>query len=359
MDLGTYFIIRVNEPVLSDHSIKILEQLKPIGVHFGPDAFLKDSYYSDWFLAFKELKSSINTATARNKMIFSIDHEGGRVNRLPTPISKIPYPLNWQERSSEIGNIVGKELASLGINLLFGPSLDIFSESKNQVIGPRAFGRTEKKVIQYALPYIQAVLNHGVNCVPKHFPGHGATIQDSHFELPELNLTLEELENRELLPFKAAIAAHLAPAIMIAHILFSSIDPEHPASFSTKICQDVLRDHLGFSGVLISDDLDMLAVKDKYTPPEIAKITLDNSLDLLIFNHHPERALQVADNLNVVIKDRQNAHQEHLQRIDILINKLTFNPPYLVDDQTLKSHEELLKIIPENYDPKIKEFTGA
>jgi beta-N-acetylhexosaminidase len=242
---------------------------------------------------------------------------------------------------------------------LFGPSLDIFSESKNQVIGPRAFGRTQKQVTVYSLPYIREVLTYGVNCIPKHFPGHGATIQDSHFELPQLNLTLEELENRELLPFKAIIDANFAPGIMIAHILFNSIDPIHPASFSLKICRNILRDILGFNGVLISDDLDMLAVKDRYTPQEIAERALNTSLDLLIFNHHPERAVQVSENLNVLIKNNQIAHLEHLTRINKLFDNLTFSQPYLLDDETLKSHHELIKAIPENYDLKIKEFTGV
>ena len=122
-----------------------------------------------------------------------------------------------------------EELASLGFNLNFAPVLDINSNPANPVIGERAFGRTPEEVISAALPFIEGMESHGVKACGKHFPGHGDTKVDSHYELPVLDLSPEELEVRELKPFVAAIRAGIG-MIMTSHIVFTAIDKENPTT---------------------------------------------------------------------------------------------------------------------------------
>lgn len=357
-DIGTYFILRVNQPEIDGELGKILTTLRPIGVHFGADAFLKDADYSVWFKAYQELRKKILKLTNRPKMIWAIDHEGGRVNRLPNPITRFPYPMNWQDQSGKVGSIIGKELHSLGINLLFGPSLDILSEQSNQVIGPRAFGKTPEEVIRYILPYIKAVQNQGVTCCGKHFPGHGGVVKDSHFELPELDLTLEEITARELQPFLEAFKVKELTVVMLAHLFCPKIDKEFPASLSQIFTQDILNRQLNFSGITITDDLDMKAINDNFSDHVIAKAVLNSKLDLLIFNHNPEKALRIASLLNLNFEKNKEIVIQHQNKLFNFVNTLKHDQPTLLPEAEISAHQVLLKQITEKYTPKIKEFTG-
>ncbi|MCB0320407.1 MAG: glycoside hydrolase family 3 protein, partial [Bdellovibrionales bacterium] len=328
-DTGTYFIIRVNEPTLTPDTRRFLEELRPIGIHFGKDAFLPDANYGDWIAAFQELRHDIAHATKRESLFWGLDHEGGRVHRIPAPLTHLPYPLNWTEHSEAIGKLVGEELRSLGINLLFGPSLDIFSNPQNRVIGPRAFGTNAASVIQRAIPYINAVQQSGVQCVAKHFPGHGDTFQDSHFELPVVECTANELSLRELKPFQSAISSDIQ-AIMIAHILFPAIDPAFPASLSSHFVQSLLREELGFGGITVSDDLDMKAIANDYPPPLLAERILEVGLDLLIINHHYEAAKLLNESLlSGVSRTNESKLQElhRARRVEAFLQRLPQNDP--------------------------------
>ncbi|MEM9387686.1 MAG: glycoside hydrolase family 3 N-terminal domain-containing protein [Pseudomonadota bacterium] len=360
-DPGFHLILRIDEPQLSDATRTILQALRPVGVHFGRDAFLHNEPYAVWLAAFGELRDAIRAATGRERLIWALDHEGGRVHRLPAPIAHFPYPLNWRERAPEVGKAVGVALHSLGMNVVFGPCLDVFAEPQNEVIGPRAFGRDAQEVVRYALPYVRGVQSEGVASVGKHYPGHGRTLLDSHFALPSLDDPLETLRVTDLAPFEAAMGSAELGAIMSAHILFPAIDGQWPASLSNALCGDFLRDTMGFEGVVIADDFDMKAVADRYSLEALAARTLAAPADMVIFNHHYGRAFEWSEAIrNLVAEDEQAAARLAAGRARVVrwLNRLRHPSPSPLEACTLRSHQALADALPQKHTIEVEEFTG-
>ena len=189
----------------------------------------------------------------------AIDHEGGRVLRLGEPFTQFPpAAVVGRTRNPDlayrVGHAMGVELASVGIDLSFAPVLDVHSNPANPVIGDRAFGSDPALVSEMGIALMRGLHDGGVLSCGKHFPGHGDTEKDSHLELPVVRRSRAELEQTELVPFRAAIAAGV-PMLMSAHVLYPALDPEHPATLSRAILTDLLRGELHFDGVVASDDL--------------------------------------------------------------------------------------------------------
>ena len=203
-----------------------------------------------------------------------IDQEGGRVARLRSPFTEWP-PMAVLGRSEDaalarkFAGALAAELAAVGISLDYAPVLDINTNPKNPVIGDRALGENPEIVATLGRVIIEELQRQGVAACGKHFPGHGDTAADSHFELPIVEHAPDRLRAIEFAPFKAAIEAGVA-FIMTAHVLVVSIDEERPATLSPKIVQRILRDELGFNGVIISDDLEMKGIANTYPPGEAA-----------------------------------------------------------------------------------------
>ncbi|MEO0972562.1 MAG: glycoside hydrolase family 3 N-terminal domain-containing protein [Pseudomonadota bacterium] len=361
IDTGLHLILRIDEPTLSAGTREVLRELRPVGVHFGRDAFLHDEPYATWAGAFQRLRTEIQRATARPRMVYALDHEGGRVHRVPAPLTHFPYPLNWQDDAAAVGRAIGTELRALGCNVVFGPCLDVFGEPDNRVIGPRAFGVTAAQVMQHAVPYIEAVEAQGVRAVGKHFPGHGSTLLDSHFDLPTLDTSLADLVDGDLTPFIAAAEAALG-AVMSAHIRFNSIDPQWPASLSPIITQQLLRERLGYAGVVIADDFDMKAVADRYHLEVLAERMLAVPIDMVIFNHHYERAKAMLEEMHRRGADDAGARVRLGQaraRVESWLAQLPPEAPTVLDAEQLAAHDALAQRIGERYSVQIEEFTGA
>ncbi|MCJ8279625.1 MAG: glycoside hydrolase, partial [Rivularia sp. ALOHA_DT_140] len=252
---GNHLIIGVSGTELTDEDKRILSTIKPVGVCFFAKNFRDGQPYEMWLETYKEMHRDIKEYTERESMFFSIDHEGGRVIRPPLPITRFPYTYVCRKRARKIAKAMAVELKSLGINVSWSPVADIFSNPNNPIIGPRSFDTTPEKAAEAAREYFIGLQESGIIACAKHFPGHGDTNTDSHLALPKLNLTKSEIENRELIPFKALIAEKI-PLIMTAHILFPEIGGDKPATFSQTILTQILRKELGFTGVVVSDDLD-------------------------------------------------------------------------------------------------------
>src|SRR5688572_23694524 len=201
-----------------------------------------------------------------------IDQEGGRVARLRSPFTVWP-PMAVLGRSGDealarkFAGALAAELAAVGISLDYAPVLDIHTNPSNPVIGDRALSDKPEIVAKLGRVIIEELQRAGVAACGKHFPGHGDTAADSHFELPIVEHAPDRLRAIEFAPFKAAIDARVA-FIMTAHVLVTSIDDERPATLSPKIVQRLLREELGFDGVIVSDDLQMKAIADAYNPDE-------------------------------------------------------------------------------------------
>lgn len=248
----------------------------------------------------RRLTSQIHGLRRDNPPLVAIDHEGGRVCRLGEPFTPLPPPLELAKRGEgavkRAGRTVGRELREAGIDINFAPVLDIATNRANPVIGERAFGRTAKLVAKLGTAFFQAMQHEGVIPCGKHFPGHGDTSEDSHLTLPQVSRTRTSLMRREILPFKHAIQ-HGIPMLMSAHVLYPAFDPRRPATLSAVLMTDLLRQKLGFRGVLCSDDLQMRAVSRNYRPAEIAVMAVAAGVDLLLFCHSQEKALQGAQAL--------------------------------------------------------------
>lgn len=204
-------------------------------------------------------------ATDTAPPLLCVDQEGGRVQRLKAPVLQLPSmrrlaALGDPSLCQEAARHLGRQLKALGFNCDFAPVLDVDTNPANPVIGDRAFGPTPEEVIRYALAFAEGLGEAGIAGCGKHFPGHGDTDLDSHLALPSLPHGLERLGAVELPPFRAANGR--VPAIMTAHVIFQALDPEVPATLSHAVITGLLRESLGYDGVIVSDDLEMKAISD-------------------------------------------------------------------------------------------------
>ena len=197
----------------------------------------------------------------------SIDQEGGRVARLKEPFTRWPPMAVLGRAGSDtlaerFSRALARELAAVGITLDYAPVLDIQTNPRNAVIGDRALAERADEVARLGAVIIRTLQKEGVAACGKHFPGHGDTIADSHFELPLVEHAPDRLRAVELEPFRAAIRENVA-FIMTAHVLVPSLDELNPATLSPAIVRDLLRNELGYQGVILSDDLEMKAISTR------------------------------------------------------------------------------------------------
>jgi beta-N-acetylhexosaminidase len=216
-------------------------------------------------------------------LVVSADQEGGLVQRLRRPLTEWPDMLSVGSagdpaRTEAVGHALGLELGALGIAWDLAPVLDVHTNTANPVIGNRAFGRTADAVIAHALAFWRGLRAAGVLGCGKHFPGHGDTRTDSHHDLPVIPHDPARLRAVELAPFAAAAAAG-AEAIMTAHVMFPAFDAQRPATLSRRILTDLLRGELGFAGLVVSDDLGMKAVADRWPIDELVVESLLAGVD--------------------------------------------------------------------------------
>ncbi len=218
--------------------------------------------------------------------VIAIDEEGGDVTRLylhvgaPFPGAAVLGRLGDLDLTERVGAQVGWEMRAVGIGLTFAPVADVNSNPNNPVIGVRSFGAEPGPVADHVAAWVRGVQSTGVAGCAKHFPGHGDTSQDSHLSLPSIDADETQVRHRELVPFAAAIRAGVK-TIMTSHILFQVLDPKQPATFSPDILGRLLRDELGFTGVAVSDALDMVGASGEIGIPAAAGRALAGGCDLL------------------------------------------------------------------------------
>lgn len=206
----------------------------------------------------------------------SVDQEGGRVARLKEPFTKWPPMATLGRAGNEseqlaqrFAKALAEELLAVGITLDYAPVLDIHTNPKNPVIGDRALAERAEDVAKLGRVIIRALQSAGLAACGKHFPGHGDTSADSHFELPLVEHPPDRLRAIEFEPFRAAIAEQVA-FIMTAHVLVPTLDEKRPATLSPAIVQKILREELKYGGVILSDDLEMKALSSTYAVPDAA-----------------------------------------------------------------------------------------
>ncbi|WP_030232253.1 MULTISPECIES: glycoside hydrolase family 3 protein [unclassified Streptomyces] len=205
----------------------------------------------------------------RDDVLVAVDEEGGDVTRLEVR-SGSSFPGNHAlgavddvELTHQVAHELGRRLAACGVNLNWAPSADVNSDPRNPVIGVRSFGPDTDLAARHTAAYVTGLQSAGVAACTKHFPGHGDTAVDSHHALPRIDVSAEVLAERELTPFRAAIAAGTR-AVMSAHILVPALDPERPATLSRRILTGLLRGELGYDGLIVTDGMEMRAIAGTY-----------------------------------------------------------------------------------------------
>jgi len=234
-----------------------------------------------------EIQNEIQSASDI-PLFLAIDQEGGRVQRLPLDKSQFPSALQIGKNDENVydyGSKLGTVVKSFELNVNFAPVLDIFSNPKNKVIGNRAFGTAPEIVARIGTLVMKGIQDQGVIACVKHFPGHGDTSVDSHIGLPVIQHNVERLKNYEWIPFQTAID-NGAEMIMTAHILLPKIDPDYPATMSDEVITGVLRNDMGFDGVVITDDLVMGAISKQYSYEEASLKSFKAGVDLLLISNN-------------------------------------------------------------------------
>jgi beta-N-acetylhexosaminidase len=197
--------------------------------------------------------------------LIAVDQEGGVVQRVRAPATKWPPMMRLAQHdealAEQVGRALGDELRALAFDIDFAPVLDVHTNAANPIIGDRAFGTEAGEAARRALAFARGLAAAGLLSCGKHFPGHGDTATDSHLELPRIDHAWERLDRVELPPFAAAARAGL-PMIMTAHVVFAALDATRPATLSPPVITGLLREKLGYRGVIVSDDLDMRAIAE-------------------------------------------------------------------------------------------------
>ncbi len=215
----------------------------------------------------------------------AIDQEGGRVQRFRSPWTEWPPmrrlgDVDDLELTRAFASAMALELTHLGIGLDFAPVMDVDTNPENPVIGDRSFGDHARRVAEHGAALIERMQSLQIAACAKHFPGHGDTHQDSHLALPRLPHDLERLREVELVPFRAAAQAKVA-AMMSAHVVFEALDPKRPGTLSPPVMH-LLREEIGFEGLVFSDDLEMKAIADHYSPKQFVAGALEAGVDALL-----------------------------------------------------------------------------
>ena len=282
--IGQRFIVPVRGTRMQHGAGRAITRVNPAGFIVYPWNFQSTDAARQLIESIDEFARLVNPQIAP---IFAADQEGGRVAafrgadviQLPSAatLGRIGDP-SLIRAASYAKNV---QLRDIGVNMNLAPVLDVYAVPDGSIIGDRSFGGDPEQVAQIVGPYLEAAAAAGVIATAKHFPGHGATTTDSHLSLPILDATRADLEEKHLLPFVEAIERGV-PAIMTAHLLFSSIDPDYPVTLSEVFLHRILREELGFDGVVISDGLEMGAIRDNYSIEVALERLIKNDVDLIL-----------------------------------------------------------------------------
>jgi len=246
---------------------------------------------------------------SEKQLMIAVDQEGGRVARFGEPFTKLP-PMaalgrageRRFELAEEVGALLGKELAAVGVHIDFAPVLDVATNPFNPVIGDRAMAHEAAEVAALGSAFIRGMQGQGVASCAKHFPGHGDTDVDSHLGLPMLNHTRRRFDACEFVPFRAAIDAGVA-TMMTAHLLVPNLDHEAPASVSRKITTGILRREFGFNGLVFTDDLIMKGIAGCCSLGEAAWRSIAAGADVVLVCHDRDKQREALEGLRRAVGD--------------------------------------------------------
>jgi len=219
-------------------------------------------------------------------LFIAIDQEGGQVARLKEPFTQFPGnpKMKGVKDAEHFAKVTAADLKDVGINMNLAPVMDVAPEGVDSIMADRVFGSDTKRVSELGVTVIENLQKGNIMSVAKHFPGIGRTTLDSHVDMPVLDIDVNEMASTDLLPFEAAIKNGVA-GIMLSHIRYKKIDPQWPASLSVDVAGDLLRGRMGFGGVVMTDDLDMGAIKKHYDIKKVIRQILSADIDIVLICH--------------------------------------------------------------------------
>lgn len=264
-----------------------------------------------------ELVNSIQKHRDEYPLFISVDQEGGKALAFKKHFTQFPSMLSIASVDSpklifEVHQVIAKELSACGINMSFSPCCDILTNPDNTAVGDRAFGRDAETVEKFISAAIRGLQTSGLLSCAKHFPGHGSSSQDSHFELPLVKTSIQELKRRELIPFIKASKSRVE-FMMMAHLLVDTLDDKLPTSLSPKAYQ-FLRQETKFSKVVITDSMEMKAISDKYSTETAAVMALAAGADMLLYRSMDEAKKALAA-IREAIKKKNLKREEVLEKL--------------------------------------------
>lgn len=270
----------------------------------------------------------------------SMDQEGGMVVRFANSATHFIGAMgltatNDSNNAYNVGKLSGKELRHFGVNHNLAPVLDVNNNYQNPVIGVRSFSDNQDVVSEYGLEMIKGLNESRVMTAVKHFPGHGDTTVDSHYGLPRINHDLTRLYEVELSPFIDAISSGV-DSIMTAHIIFSSIDEEYPATLSYKVINNLLREELKYDGIVMTDSMNMNAISSFYGVKDAAILSINAGVDMLLYGESTTLSMEAYDGvLEAVNKGEISIDEINDSVIRILLKKIKYN---LIEDYLPKNN---------------------
>ncbi|QGQ94056.1 beta-N-acetylhexosaminidase [Paenibacillus psychroresistens] len=332
--IGQMVIVGVEGTAVSEQTRDLIDHYHVGGIILYSNNIVNKTQTTDFLNELKQANTNLNKVP----LWLGVDQEGGRVSRMPNEYTKLPTnraigKINKPEFSNKLGNILGKELQSVGFNMDYAPVMDINSNPNNPVIGDRSFGADANLVSKLGVQTMLGIQAQKIAAVVKHFPGHGDTSVDSHLDLPIVQTDLKRLRSFEWLPFEAAIDNNV-DAVMVAHILLPKIDPDHPASFSKTVITDYLRNELKFNGVVMTDDMTMGGIVNHYELKDAAAQSINAGSDVIMVAHEYEKAKEVLSNLKSKVETGE-LPEERINQSVYRILKLKLK--YAIQDQALEN----------------------
>lgn len=274
-----------------------------------------------------DLNASIRDA-AGAPVLVTVDQEGGRVQRFrDAHFADLPSGRELGTAGPDAAHAAGRATAlairAAGFNMNLAPVLDVDTNASNPVIGSRAFSHDPARVASCALAYAAGLHAGGVLACGKHFPGHGDTSVDSHLDLPRLPHSMERLERVELVPFRAAVQADI-DAIMISHVLFEALDTEVPATLSRLIVTGLLRERMGFKGLVLTDDFEMQAITDRFELGEVSVRAIEAGCDVVLVCHRLDRQRHILEAIAAAIRTGRitpERVEQSRKRLDLVLER--------------------------------------
>lgn len=302
--IGQMLIVGIEQNKITQRTKDLILKYKIGGVILYRKNF---NTYEEMVGLIKELKE-LNKAN-KVPLFISIDQEGGRVNRMPKELLNLPAAGKIANKMKEEGitqssNILAEVLRKSGFNMNFAPVLDLDRFKQNQAIGDRSFSQNKEQVAKYGIIQINEFKKQNIISVVKHFPGHGATNKDSHFYLPTIKIGIKTLQSEDMYPFEEAIKAGV-DSILIGHLRIKEITRLAPCSLSRKFIIKYLRGKYHYKGLIISDDLKMRAIKNRYGSTNALIKALNSGNDIVIFRYNQKQEKNAIEKVQNLAKERK------------------------------------------------------